>query len=55
VIYLWICRIGAFMIVHRVGLAKGLSIGVLGGGLSMVVLVTVEKPVVQLLWRAFSS
>jgi hypothetical protein len=55
VIYLWICRIGAFMIVHKVGRTKGLSIGLLGGGLSMAVLLAVEKPVVQLFWRAFSS
>lgn len=55
VIYLWICRIGAFMIVHQVGRAKGLSIGLLGAGLSLVIFLAVEKPVVQLFWQAFSS
>ena len=51
----WICTIGVFMIIHEVGLARGICLGLLGATLSWVVLFTVEKPAIALFWRAFSS
>lgn len=47
--------IGGFMIIHEVGRARGIAIGLLGASLSWVVLFTVEKPAIALFWRAFSS
>ena len=55
ILYRWICTIGVFMIIHEVGRARGIAIGLLGASLSWVVLFTVEKPAIALFWRAFSS
>jgi TIR domain-containing protein/Yip1-like protein len=54
-LYRWICTIGIFMIIHEVGRLKGVLIGLLGAGLSWVVFITIEKPAIELLMRAFSS
>lgn len=54
-LYRWICTIGVFMIIHEVGRAKGILIGLLGSGLSWIVFLVIEKPAVGLFWRAFAS
>jgi hypothetical protein len=51
ILYRWICTIGVFMIIHEVGRARGIAIGLLGASLSWVVLFTVECA----FWRAFLS
>jgi hypothetical protein len=55
ILYRWICTIGVFMIIHEVGRARGIAIGLFGASLSWFVLFTVEKPAIALFWRAFSS
>jgi hypothetical protein len=52
--YRWVVTIMVFMIIHDVGLLKGIGIGVLGAALSWVLFFGVELPATQLLWRAFS-
>jgi TIR domain/Yip1 domain len=53
-LYRWICTIGVFMIIHEVGRLKGVFIGLLGAALSWVVFIYIQKPAMDLLWRAFS-
>ena len=54
-VFLWyfICLVSVYKTIHRVGLLKGLAIGVLGVGLWITLTTVLEVPVVQMMWKAY--